>query len=236
MDHTLRKIYPSVDFDRDVAIHLLDGADRVLPTFDARLGRIAMKRLEEQKIHVLLRTLVSEIGAGVVRTKQGVELRGRTIVWSAGVKVTPLVASLDLPKTKDGRIIVDDRFRANGRDDVLVLGDAAALMHQGKPLPQLAQVAVIEGKAAARNLAALIRGEPTIPFVYHRKGDLVALGRTHAAAELARLGGLVMDGLPAWTVWRANYLMQLLGVRNRATLLLEWALSYFSGRIVANAP
>ena len=236
MDHTLRRIYPSIDFYRDITIHLLDGAARVIPGMDARLSRIAMKRLQQQGIRVLLDTLVSEIGAGVVRTRQGPELRGRTIVWSGGVKVSPLVATLELPKARDGRLVVDDRFRAGGRDDVLALGDAAYLEANAKPLPQLAQVAVLEAPAAARNLAALVRGLPTTPFVYRRKGDLIALGRTQAGAELAGLGGLVMGGLPAWTVWRGNYLMQLLGVRNRGTLLMEWLLSYFAGRLVANTP
>jgi NADH dehydrogenase len=235
MDHTLRKIYPSIDFF-DVAIHLIEGTDRVLPAMDPRLSAIAMKRLEQQRIRVLLNTLVSEIGAGVVHTKDGARLRARTIVWSGGVKVNPLVASMDLPKSKDGRIVVDDRFRASGRDDVMVLGDAAYFEHNGKGLPQLAQVAVLEAPAAARNLVALVRGEPTEPFVYHRKGDLVALGRTQAGAEFARLGGFVIGGLPAWTVWRVNYLMQLLGVRNRGTLLVEWVLSFFAGRLVANTP
>jgi NADH dehydrogenase len=236
MDHTLRKIYPSIDFYADVAIHLIEGTDRVLPAMDPRLSAIAMEWLERQRIRVLLNTLVSEIGPGIVHTKEGARLRARTIVWSGGVKVNPLVASVDLPKSKDGRIVVDDRFRADGRDDVLALGDAAYFEQNGKGLPQLAQVAVLEAPAAARNLAALVRGEPTEPFVYHRKGDLVALGRTQAAAEFAKLGGFVIGGLPAWTVWRVNYLMQLLGVRNRGTLLVEWVLSFFAGRLVANTP
>jgi NADH:ubiquinone reductase (H+-translocating) len=236
MDHTLRKIYPSIDFYTDIAIHLIEGTDRVLPAMDPRLSAIAMKRLEQQRIRVLLNTLVSEIGPGVVHTKDGAQLRARTIVWSGGVKVNPLVTSIDLPKSKDGRIVVDDRFRANGRDDVMVLGDAAYFEHAGKGLPQLAQVAVLEAPAAARNLVALVRGKPTEPFVYKRKGDLVALGRTQAAAEFAKLGGFVLGGLPAWTVWRVNYLMQLLGVRNRGTLLVEWILSFFAGRLVANTP
>jgi NADH dehydrogenase len=236
MDHTLRKIYPSIDFFGDVAIHLIEGTDRVLPGMNPKLSAIAMSRLEQQRIRVLLNTLVSEIGPGVVHTKDGARMRARTIVWSGGVKVNPLVASIDLPKSKDGRIVVDDRFRADGRDDVLVLGDAAYFEHNGKGLPQLAQVAVLQAPTAARNLAALVRGEPTVPYVYKRKGDLVALGRTQAGAEFAKLGGFVMGGLPAWTVWRVNYLMQLLGVRNRATLLVEWVLSFFAGRLVANTP
>ena len=236
MDHTLRRIYPTIDFYADVTIHLLDGADRVIPGMDPRLSRIAMKRLEQQRVRVLLNTLVSEIRPGAVHTKDGAQLRGRTIVWSGGVKVNPLVASLDVPKSKDGRIVVDDHFRVNGRDDVLALGDAAYFESQGKGLPQLAQVAVLEAPAAARNLAALVRGQPTAPFVYHRKGDLIALGRTQAGAEFAKLGGFVLGGFPAWTVWRVNYLMQLLGVRNRASLLIEWILSFFAGRLVANTP
>ncbi len=236
MDHTLRRIYPTIDFYNDVAIHLLDGADRVIPAMSPRLSAIAAKRLAQQRIRVLLGTLVSEIAPGVVHTKDGAQLRARTIVWSGGVKVNPLVAALDLPKAKDGRILVDDRFRADGRDDVLVLGDAAYFQHGRQALPQLAQVAVQEAPAVARNLAALVRGQPTAPFAYRRKGDLVALGRTQAAAEFAKLGGFVIGGLPAWAVWRVNYLMQLLGVRNRGTLLVEWVLSFFAGRLVANTP
>jgi NADH dehydrogenase len=236
MDHTLRKIYPTIDFYADVTVHLIDSSDRVLPAMDPRLSAIAMRRLEQQRIRVLLNTLVSEIGPGVVHTKAGAQLRARTIVWSGGVKVNPLVAGLDLPKSRDGRIVVDRSFRASGRDDVLVLGDAAFFEHGGKGLPQLAQVAVLEAPTAARNVAALVRGEPTVPFVYRRKGDLIALGRTQAAAEFAKLGGFVLSGFPAWTVWRVNYLMQLLGVRNRASLLVEWVLSFFAGRLVANTP
>ena len=197
MDHTLRRIYPTVDFERDVTIHLLDAADRVLPSFDPRLGRIAMKRLEQQKIRVLLKAAVSEIRPGLVRTKEGAELRARTIVWSAGVKTNPLLATIDLPKAKDGRLLVDARLRADGRDDVLSLGDAAAFDYQGRPLPQLAQVAVMEAKAAARNVAALVRGQPAVPYVYRRKGDLIALGRTNAGAELALVRGSVVMSTPA---------------------------------------
>jgi NADH dehydrogenase FAD-containing subunit len=64
----------------------------------------------------------------------------------------------------------------------------------------------------------------------------VALGRTSAAAEFERPFHLVLSGIAAWTVWRANYLMQLVGVRNRGTLLVEWILSYFSRRIVVDIP
>src|SRR5204863_293905 len=92
----------------------------------------------------------------------------------------------------DGEAVRKRVMRAYGRDDVLSLGDAAAFDYQGRPLPQLAQVAVMEAKAAARNVAALVRGQPAVPYVYRRKGDLIALGRTNAGAELALVRGSVV--------------------------------------------
>jgi NADH dehydrogenase len=237
MDHSLRQMYPELDLARDASILLLDGADRILTAMDPRLGKIAMTQLERQRVRVILKTLVSEVGEGIVRTKDGAEFRGRTIVWAGGVRTHPLVTALTgVTLAKDRRLVVDPTFRAGGRDDLLSFGDAAYFDWQGRPLPQLAQVAVLEAPAVARNLVHLVRGEPLEPFAYHRKGDLIALGRTHAGAELARYGHVVLGGLPAWTVWRANYLTQLLGVRNRSTLLLEWLLSYFFTRMVADTP
>jgi NADH dehydrogenase len=233
MDHTLRDLYPTIDFDHEPHIALIDGSDRVLPQMDVRLSRIAARRLRHLGVEVHLGTLVAQVAVDSVRTSDGRVLRAGTVVWAGGVKVNPLLPPLDLPKAKDGRLIVDPFFRAGGRDDVLSFGDAAAFEFRGKPLPMLAQVAVLQAPAAAKNLAHLIRGEPLEPYRHHRKGDLVALGRTSAAAEFER-PALVLSGFLAWTVWRLNYLTQLLGVRNRATLVIEWLLSYFSRRIVAD--
>ncbi len=234
MDHTLRGIYPSIDVRHEPSITLIDGADRVVPGMDARLSGIARRRLEQLGVRIMLRTLVSEVGEHSLRTKDERTLTANTVIWAGGVKTNPIVATCDLPHAKDGRLIVDTSFRVGGRNDALALGDAAHFEQDGKPLPMLAQVAVLQAPAAATNLARVVRGEPTQPYVYKRKGDLVALGRTSAAAEFAAPIHIVLSGLPAWTVWRTNYLMQLVGGRNRGTLLVEWLLSYFSRRIVAD--
>jgi NADH dehydrogenase len=237
MDHSLRQMYPEIDLGRETTITLIDAGERVLSAMDERLSRLASDRLKEQRINVVLKTLVSEVGAGIVLTRGGAQFRADTIIWAGGVRTHPLVVGLaGVTLARDKRLVVDQTFRASGRDDLISFGDAAFFEHEGKPLPQLAQVAVLQAPAVARNLAHLLRGEALEPYEYHRKGDLIALGRTHAGAELARAGGIVLGGVPAWTIWRANYLLQLLGVRNRATLLVEWILSYFFTRMVANTP
>src|SRR5919202_63686 len=150
-DHSLRGRYANVDVDRDTRIVLIDASDRVLATMDERLGRIAAARLAEQRVETKLHALVSEIGDGVVRTKSGEEVRAHTIVWAGGVRVSPLVTSLTLPQQR-GRLVVDQFFRVAGRDDVFAVGDAAYVEWQGRPLAQLAQVAVLEAPTLADNL------------------------------------------------------------------------------------
>lgn len=233
MDHTLRPMYPEIDFAREVAITLIDAAPRVIAAMDPRLSVIATRRLLQQRVRLIQGSSVSAVHRGRVLTRDGGEFRGSTIIWAGGVKPNPLLSTLDLGTAPDGRIVVDGTFRAGGRDDILSFGDAAAFTWEGRLLPQLAQVAVLQAPAVAGAVARIARGEPVVPFGYHRKGDLIALGRTHAGAELARAGGVVVGGLPAWTLWRGNYLLQLLGVRHRATLLAEWTLSYFFSRMVA---
>ncbi|MDE3113567.1 MAG: NAD(P)/FAD-dependent oxidoreductase [Chloroflexota bacterium] len=234
MDHTLRWIYPTIDFRHEPSITLIDGADRILPAMDARLAGIAARRLERLGVRMLVRTFVSEIGPTYVRTQDGRTLPAHTSVWAGGVRTIPVVARTALAHDDRGRIVADAFFRARGRDDVIAFGDAAHVEQDGKALPQLAQVAVLEAPAVAENVARLLRHEPLLAYRHKRKGDLIALGRTSAAAEFARPVHLVLSGLPAWTVWRTNYLMQLVGARNRGTLLVEWLLSYFSRRIVTD--
>lgn len=242
IDHTLAPMYPGIDRRRDVDIVLIDGSDRILPAMHPRLSAIAQQQLDRQRVRTVLKTYVSQLAAGLVVTKDGARFHGDTIVWAGGVKTHPLVASLEgVPHAKDGRLVVDATLRVGGRSDLFCVGDAAAFDDRGRPLPQLAQVAVLEAPNVAENLGRLLRDEAPVPYAHHGKGDLIALGRTSAGAHMRRLGpvptgDLVFGGLPAWTVWRVNYLMQLLGVRNRASLLTEWTLSLLFSRMVANTP
>ncbi len=234
MDHTLRRIYPTVDLSADPSITVIDGADRLLPAMDERLARIAAAELARLHVRVMLRTLAAEVTASGVRTRDGATVPAHLVVWAGGVRTNPVVASaMGLPHAKDGRVVVDRALRA-GRDDAIAFGDAAWLEMDGRPLPQLAQVAVLQAPTAAANVVHAVRGEPMETFHYRRKGDLIALGRTHAAAEIARPVHVVLSGFLAWTVWRTNYLMQLVGARSRGTLLAEWLLSFFARRIVTD--
>lgn len=70
-----------------------------------------------------------------------------------------------------------------------------------------------------------------MPFEYQPMGELIALGRLRAAAEL---GPFVFDGLLAWLIWRMVYLTKLMGARNRAGLVLDWIASLFAQRKIVD--
>src|SRR6266508_1005383 len=110
MDHTLRGIYPTIDVRREPSIALIDGAARVIPQMDVRLSRIAGRRLEQLGVRVMLGTLVSEITPTSVRTRDGRTIPARTAVWAGGIRTNPVVAAVDLPHAKDGRLIADASF------------------------------------------------------------------------------------------------------------------------------
>jgi NADH dehydrogenase len=114
-----------------------------------------------------------------------------------------------------------------GHPEVFVVGDAAAVPGpEGRGWsPQVAQVAIQSGDHAARQILRYLRGEPAQPFTYRDKGMMATVGRRAAVAWLR--GGLVLRGTPGWLAWLGLHLVYLIGFRNRAVVLVNWAWRYF---------
>jgi NADH dehydrogenase len=71
-------------------------------------------------------------------------------------------------------------------------------------------------------------GEATVTFSYRDKGIMATIGRKAAVAELAH--GIRLRGTLAWLAWLGLHIVLLLGARNRASVLLNWAWRYLSWR------
>jgi NADH dehydrogenase len=78
---------------------------------------------------------------------------------------------------------------------------------------------------AARNVIAALAGRPRAPFVYLDKGSMATLGRHKAVAQIGRLR---IGGYVAWMLWAFVHVLHLVGFRNRASVLMEWAYSYLT--------
>lgn len=118
-------------------------------------------------------------------------------------------------------------LHVEGHPEVYVVGDLALLAEDGALLPQVAQVAIQQGKHAADNIARAIRQLPPRPFRYNDLGVMAVIGRNAAVADLR---GKTFRGWPAWLLWLGIHIAWLIGFRNRVLVLTNWAWNYISFR------
>ncbi len=231
--HTVLKDYPALSLD-DVGISLVEMADRVLPGLDEPLSRVALTKLKSKRINLLLGTRISKI------TDQGLELNGerevqtRTVVWTAGVKASPVLANLPVERDRIGRVVVDQYLQVPGHPGVYAVGDSASCQDPTtkKPFPPTAQVAVRQGGHVAQNIVAAIRDRPARPFEHVSWAGLVSLGSNAAIVDFS---GFRLYGRPASFMWRLVYLTKLPGRQNKVLVALDWLLSLFFERNTAQS-
>jgi NADH dehydrogenase len=221
---TLLRQYPRIRAE-EVRIILIEAKTRLRPGTVERMSVIAERHfatLRRPTVEVWLNACVGGASAGTLQFADGRTLKAGTLVWSAGIRAHPLASQLPVPRTSDGRPLVNRYLELPEHPDVFVVGDLAAYIDQKsrRPLPANAQFAIQGGNCAATNVLRQLRGEPLAPFDYHRLGDAVSLG---AGAGATEVWGTVFDGFPALVIRRGIYLLNLIGLKNRLGVLIDWA-------------
>jgi NADH dehydrogenase len=228
LKHDFRRINPT-----EAQIILVEGTDRVLPTYPPKLSEAARKMLERLKVTVRTGAMVTDVKAHSVTIKCGDHteiIPTRTILWAAGVLASPLGVALGKrlgAKTdRAGRVIVDPDMTIPGHPEVFVIGDLSSFTHQtGKPLPGVAQPAIQQGRYVAKVIERRLRGEKSPPFRYFDKGNLATIGRGAAVADL---NFITLAGLPAWLVWLFVHLMYIVEFKNRLLIFMQWMWLYIT--------
>jgi NADH dehydrogenase len=222
--HSLVGDFRSID-SREARILLLEAGPRILPSFSEELARKAEAALQRLGVEVATGRAVTSVEPGSV-VAGGVKVPAATVVWAAGVQGSALAASLDVPRDRAGRVVVEPDLSIPGDGKIFVIGDLAAFLHQtGAPLPGVAPVAIQQGRFTARTITEDLGGRPRTDFRYHDRGGLAVIGRGQA---IAQLGSLRLSGLLGWLAWAFVHILFLIGFRNRAFVLLEWAWYYFT--------
>jgi NADH:quinone reductase (non-electrogenic) len=218
---TLRDDFREIDLER-TRIILAEAGPRILPAFDPGLAEKAQKALQRLGVEVLTGTPATEVTAVGVRLADSF-IAARTVVWAAGVKASPLAASLGLPLDPAGHVPVQPDLSIPEHPEVFVIGDLALTIQDGKPLPGVAQVAIQQGHFVAQTIMRELGGEPRQKFRYRDPGSLATIGR---AAAIADFGWLKLSGLLAWWAWLLVHIFFLIGFQNRLLVITRWAWSY----------
>ena len=223
---TLRGNFRRID-PAKTSIVLLEGGNRILPTFAESLSRKATRRLEKLGVKVLTGTRVEKVDEqGVIAG--GKRIPSATVLWTAGVTASPIVRTLGVPTDRAGRLPVDPFLTVQGADGVFAVGDVAALSQGGRPLPGVAQVAIQQGHYVGRLISRQLKGRaPRGPFRYFDKGNMAVVGKNFAILESGRLR---MSGFVTWLVWVFLHLMSLPQLQNRLRVQNQWLWSYYTGQ------
>lgn len=224
--HALSQEFRNIDPGRARVI-LLEGAGAVLPPYPDALRERAREQLQALGVEVRTGSRVTAIDEGGV-TLAAERIASRTVVWAAGVQGAPIARSLGAPLDRAGRVRVQPDLTLPGHPEVQVIGDLAFLEQDGQPVPGVCPAAIQQGRHAAENVRRALRGQPPAPFRYVDKGSFATIGRGAAVGDV--YGRLRLSGTPAWLAWLGIHIFFLIGFRNRAVTLFQWAYSYFTWR------
>jgi len=222
--YTLAKDFRHID-PSQARIILIEGEPRLLAAYPEDLSASAKKQLMDLGVEVRTSSRATNL------TEAGVEVDGEFIpcrvkIWAAGNNASFVGKTLGIPVDRVGRVVVNDDLTIPGNPEVQVIGDLANFSHQtGEPLPGISPVAMQQGRHAARNVLAMIKGRKPGRFRYWDKGTMATIGRNKAVADLRFVH---LSGLIAWLAWLFVHIVFLVGFRNRLLVLIQWAWAYIT--------
>lgn len=233
---TLRGNFRRID-PAAAKIILVDGANRVLPTYGEAVSHDAAARLKKLGVEIVTGLAVDSVDENGVVTG-GQRIASATVLWTAGVAASPLVGAMGVPTDRAGRGLVDPFLRIPNASEVFVVGDAASVKRGDLPVPGVAQAAIQEGRYAGRMVARELKGEsPPPPFRYFDKGNMAVVGDNFALLER---GSFHTKGFLTWLVWAFVHILSLPQMQNRLRVQRQWMWSYFTGqrssRLIAEPP
>ena len=206
---------------------LLEGGDRILPSFPPAISARAQRDLAALGVDVRTNALVTGIDERGVHI--GAELiPARSTFWAAGNKASSLGHYLGVPLDRAGRVPVAADLTVAGHPEIAVIGDLAACTRpNGALVPGVCPAAIQMGRHASRNIVRVVRGQPTRAFHYLNKGELATIGRHRAVADF---GPFRVTGYLAWFFWLFVHILYLVGFRNRLSVLIQWGYMYITYR------
>lgn len=228
------RLYPHIKKFLRISIH--DIAPNVLGGFDAYLQEYAMSSFDKRDVEVVTGSHIEKIDGRAIYTKELGRIPCRTVIWSTGNKINPLVEALDCKKAEEGmpRMLTDNFLRLKDAHkeggvlpDVYALGDAADI--EGASLPTTAEAACQKGSWLAAALNREFEEGRVGPFEYKQAPIVAYLG--HSDGVIA--GKMDYTGAEAWVAWRSKNFLWTRTWRQRVMVVVSWVLDRLTGRAIA---
>jgi NADH:ubiquinone reductase (H+-translocating) len=217
--------YPKVDFS-GLNIVLIEGSAHTLNSMSEQAKKASRKYLEELGVTIRTETFVTGYDGKVLELKNGEKILTRNVIWAAGVTGN-VIPGIDKMSVHKNRYIVNRYNAVSGYQNIYAIGDVAYMKTPKYPdgHPQLANVAINQGKNLADNFMARLKGKAWKEYEYKDVGSMATVGKHKAVVDLPNLK---FSGRLAWFTWMFLHLMLILSVKNKLIIFINWAWNYFS--------
>lgn len=215
--------YPSID-GGEIRMVLIEMLDRLAQELPPELSTYAQRNLESRGIEIWLRARVTAYEFHCLRVHDGRQLEAEMVIWTAGVRPSPLIRTIEVQRPQDGdhRLPVNEYLQVRGYGTLWAVGDCALVPEPGRGYqPPTAQHAVRQGRHVARNIVAALTGQHLHPHDYRGIGMLATLGRHRGVGQVM---GVRLTGFLAWFAWRTYYLFALPRWERRFRVAFDWFL------------
>lgn len=222
--YILPKDYPEMDCD-EIDIFLLQGGDTLLKGMSENASEKSLKYLQDLGVKVQLNSRVTDFDGDYVYIKDGEKIPAKKVIWAAGITGNPMKGLPDESRCWGNRLRVNRLNQVQSFNNIFAIGDICYMEEPDYPKghPQVAQVAIQQGKNLAKNFQLMEKGKPTKEFAYEDLGSMATIGRHLAVVDLPKWK---MNGLFAWFIWLFVHLFQLMGVKNRLFVFINWVWNY----------
>jgi NADH dehydrogenase len=221
--------YPELK-DEPIDVHLVDGLPNLLSAMSDKTHEDAYRVLSKMGVLIHLKTTVTGYENDVVQLSNGMKINTRTLIWCAGVTANTFEGISQESLGKNNRMITDEFNKVQGYDNIYAIGDISIQFHDKeypKGHPQVAQPAIQQGKALAKNLILLAKDRPMKPFVYFDRGDMAIVGRSFAVADLFK-HKVHLKGLAGLLGWLFIHLVSLVNYNNKIKTFYNWLVAYIT--------
>jgi NADH dehydrogenase len=221
----LPKDYPHVDFSK-LRIIVVSGSKFTLPSMSEVAQKASRSYLLELGVELITETFITDYNGTLAVLNNGQTIKTMNVIWAAGVTGN-LLDGINPSSVTNNRYIVDRYNKIEGYNNVYAIGDICLMKTPNYPTghPQLANVAINQGKNLATNFLNMVRNKPLEEFEYRDLGSMATIGKHKAVVDLPFFK---FKGYFAWFIWMFLHLMLILSVKNRLIIFVNWAWSYFT--------
>ncbi|MGV8946948.1 MAG: NAD(P)/FAD-dependent oxidoreductase [Lutibacter sp.] len=220
----LPKDYPRINFSK-FKVSLVEGTKNTLNNMSDMAKVTSRKYLESMDVTLITETFVTSYDGEILKLNNGNTMNTKTVIWTAGVTGNTIQG---LPKeclTFGNRLKVDRANKIVGSKNIFAIGDIAYMETPKYPKghPQLANVAVNQGKNLAKNFKRMMVERELLDYEYKDLGSMATIGRNKAVVDFPFIK---FKGYFAWAIWMFLHLMLILSVRNKLIIFINWAWVY----------